>query len=286
MFVSGLQCATLQLQLCMSCLQLAREANDQTNRKTNMIDCFRTAFNVWKVGFLSASSTSVVAGCSAMQTQTVLLVWCVQTLNRPMRNDPKWNKVVQVLLDNVGDDMRKPYLRLAPAPSKKQARAADEDGDEGGAEDSGKRAKGDSKDAVDLKEGTDYKQARGGDFAFATSLFCRPGPDANTVEMCMEVMLEWFDKLAQGDACAVASHKSLSREVRAKHGKDYIANFRCIKLQPFITLNSADWLEMFRRMLPTPGVPAFSPGSKQYSLDETLLVRVVCGCRCACVKNT
>lgn len=198
---------------------------------------------------------------------------CVQSMGKPMRNDAKWQAVLQVFIDSVGDDVRKPYMRLTEV--KKTAISKDKDADDegGGAEpSSGKR----TNDAPDVQEGKEYKMSRGGDLAYATSLVCRPAPDAKTSEDCMEKMLAFFECLRVGDACAVASHKTLPRDVRARHGQEFIEKFRAGKLQPFIALNSADWLEMFNRMLPTPGMAAFGPGSKQYSLDETLLVRFWC----------
>lgn len=53
LFTFALSVVHVFVCLCM-CVQLARQANNQRDRKTNMVDCLFMGYNAWKVGAIQS----------------------------------------------------------------------------------------------------------------------------------------------------------------------------------------------------------------------------------------
>lgn len=180
----------------------------------------------------------------------------MQGLGKPLRTDPNWPIVWQGLIDRCGEDLRLQYMKLKPIPGSDGATRVMP-----GSEGVGVMGHG-------LHVPPGFKITRNGDLAYVNGIFCKTAPDAVKMKAANDVLFQFFDALDHGNAMVKESDRNKSQKELAEHNKTWLSNFRACMLQKFIGLNSADWVEIFKRMLPKLNEPRFP--EHQMSLESAI----------------
>jgi hypothetical protein len=220
---------------------------------------------------------------SWIQGLNVFYVCVYQLHGRPLRGTDAWAKVWQNTINKAPTKQREDYLRLKPVEKKTKDRGSDSSDGGGDPQPKAKakakaKPKDGSKSVLVIDEAVQLIASRSGDLAHLNGVLCRNSYSVDATDKMMKVMIAFFDCLEEGTAGIDAKDRQLKVEQRITKNTKWLDAWTASIFQPLIGLNSAEWIEMFERMVPAKGYKGLAAESPQLVLNEVLAVSVLCIC--------